>query len=118
MAKPARPVTLPNALILFSVARMHADVHEEAVLDAGAGGVDFDTEDELAARELPVVADRAAAEAAAAGVGLPAIAAHCADIEAGPVIRRRHHRRRSLGVGPRRHVGGRGRGRDRKGHTS
>ena len=67
IAKPARPVTLPNELILSSsVARMPAaDVCGEAVLDAGAGGVDFDTEHELAAWELPVVADRAAAEAAA-----------------------------------------------------
>ena len=47
---------------------MAADVFGDAVLDAGGGGVDFDAEDELAAGELPVVADRAAAETAVAGV--------------------------------------------------
>lgn len=83
------------------------------VSNACAGRVGFDTEHELAARSLPVVADRAAAETALKRVRLaghcanagdanghfirPSVAAHYADIEAGPVISWRDHR--SLGVG-------------------
>src|SRR6185369_3743213 len=73
-----------------------AEVGGDAVLDARGSGIHFDTEDELAAGELPVVANGAAAKAAGSVAVVPAIAAHRADIEAGPVIRRNHRRRGRL----------------------
>ena len=71
--------------LVFPRDRHDADKPCLAILDAGAGGIDLDTEHELAARELPVVADRATPETAAV-VAVKGIAAHRADIEAGPVV--------------------------------
>src|SRR6478735_2374731 len=72
--------------LVFHRAYRAVDDSRLAFLDAGTGGIDLDTEHELAARELPVVADRATSETAAV-VAVKGIAAHRADIEAGPVVR-------------------------------
>src|SRR5258705_1676847 len=78
--------------LVFSRERHAAENNRLAVLQAGAGGIGLETEHELAARGLPVVADRATPETAAV-VAVPGTAAHHADIEVGPVVPWRQPRR-------------------------
>src|SRR3954468_19640939 len=90
--------------IVFGFATCRAGRTDEAAFDAAPANVTFQTEHGRAAESLPVVADGAADEAAGrTGIGAvggliraaPSIAAVDTDIEAGPVVDRYHHSRRS-----------------------